>query len=195
MEIFSNTLDYGFSGLHFTRPNSMPVSPDVKTILLGNERSGSSLSQISDAVADFISKNGKSAVLIDRIDYLFHMFGFEDTLRFLYRINEKITVNDSLLLVYLNPGILDPKKLAILEQEMPRLPEFRETYKELNHDLNEIIDFINSKKTMNKDVSFKDITRNFKIPKSTTRKRVNRLKELELVDVRKKGRLKLVVLK
>ena len=152
----------------------------------------SNIDSMLGRISNFL-KNKNSIILLERIDYLLNMHGFEETLRFVYKLNDQVVTTKSILLMHINPDILDQMQLTMIEQELQKVPE-TSTKQELTDDLQEIIEFINMQKSMDKSISFKDITRNFNITKSTARKRINRLHNLNIIDIKKKGRFKLVSL-
>jgi Mn-dependent DtxR family transcriptional regulator len=88
----------------------------------------------------------------------------------------------------INPDVLNPKEMSLLEQEFHELPKPK-FESELQDDLHEILLFMNNS---NQKISFKDISKKFSITKTTTRKRVNRLIESGLAVVKKNGRNKII---
>ena len=71
---------------------------------------------------DFTLKHKNSIVLFDRIDYLISKFSFEKCLKELYKINNLIENNNSILLIRINPLIIDAKQLALIREECKRIP-------------------------------------------------------------------------
>ena len=53
-----------------------------------------------------------------------------------------------------------------------------------------ILKYINDQNVINKLVSFKDITQQFNITKPTTRVKIDKLKQLGLVEIDQRGRFK-----
>ena len=147
---------------------------------------------INYKVGDFINKNREAIILLDRIEYLINIYGFEEVLRFIYSLNEKVMVSDAFLILYVNPETLNPQWLNLLKQEIQGLPEIKEKEIELTKDLQEIVDFIGDQKNINQIVSFKDIAKRFNITRSTARKRINSLQYTGLLDIKKKGRYKML---
>ena len=135
-------------------------------------------------------ENKNTIILLDRLDYVINMYGFEATLKFLYTLNDLILMQSSILLVNLNPAILNQLQINIIEQEIKKIP----TKMNLNEDLKEILEFLNTQKTMKKNVTFKDVSRHFSITKTTARKRINRLHNLGVIEVKKNGRSKILSL-
>ena len=188
-ELFKQKLKSGFNGLCITRTNPIIIKEQHGKIpVLWLSSTMSNIDSMLGRISNFL-KNKNSIILLERIDYLLNMHGFEETLRFVYKLNDQVVTTKSILLMHINPDILDQMQLTMIEQELQKVPE-TSTKQELTDDLQEIIEFINMQKSMDKSISFKDITRNFNITKSTARKRINRLHNLNIIDIKKKGRFK-----
>ena len=88
-----------------------------------------------------------------------------------------------------NPETLTSHQLSLLEQELKEI-----TGKEVNSgselpdDLEEILIFVNN----SDKITFKKVSKEFSITKTTTRKRINKLGEMGLIVVKKNGRNKIV---
>ena len=188
-ELFKQKLRLGFNGLCITRTNPGLIKEQHGKIpVLWLSSTMPNIDSMLNKTSNFL-KNKNSIILLERIDYLLNMHGFEETLRFVYKLNDQVVTTKSILLMHINPDILDQMQLTMIEQELQKVPE-TSTKQELTDDLQEIIEFINMQKSMDKSISFKDITRNFNITKSTARKRINRLHNLNIIDIKKKGRFK-----
>jgi predicted transcriptional regulator len=101
-------------------------------------------------------------------------------------------MSDAVLILFIDPETLNPRWLNLLKQEIQALPEIKEKEIELTHDLQEIVDFINDQNNVNQIVSFKDVAKRFNITRSTARKRINSLQYTGLLDIKKKGRYKML---
>jgi len=202
-DVFKNKIDIGFKGLCITRNNPEIIkeqySLDVPILWLSSHKN-ENFENISDLDAalnkafDFLRGNENKIILLERIDYLVNMYSFEKILRFIYSLNDKVVVTNSILMIHINADTLNPLQVSMIEQEIQKIPESDEKERELTEDLQEIIEFIDMQKSMNKTISFKDITRKFDITKSTARRRINKLQAFDIVDVKKSGRFKLISL-
>jgi hypothetical protein len=197
-EILSDRIVDGFNGLCITRSNPGELKKnfplDIPFIWLTNQKNDEYLTtnDIKDLtlkVRQFLKKNKKSVVLLDRIDYLINMFGFNEFLRLVYSLNDEIAGKDILLMINVNPSVLKGTELALLEQELREIPGDKVKLDiELSDDLSEILNYMN----YNEKVTYKKISKEFTITKTTTRKRINKLIELGLATVKKNGRNKVV---
>lgn len=197
-QIFSAKIKDKHKGLFITRTNpdqirrKHNISSDI--MWLASEKTSSenavcSMQALKSKVNVFIKTNKKSIVMLDRLDYLINMHGFNEVLKFIYSVNDKVVSNSSIFMVNINPNTLSSQELSLLSQELTELYDARKVLDdELPDDLDEILDFVrNSEKA-----SFKDISKEFNITKTTTRKRISSLIEKGLVDVKKNGRKKIV---
>lgn len=200
--LFSELAKSGHKGLIVTRENPELIkSRVIKTkseIFILNEEKTSRFKNIKDLdeliekIRIFSDKNKKSVVLLDRIDYLIIMFSFSDFLKTLYKINNIIMNTKSLLLINVNPDFLDNKQIALLESELKNLPSKRIKDLSLDEKVFKILEFIDEECSRNIVVTFKKISRHFSIVKATTAKRLRILEDNDLINIRKKGRSKVI---
>ncbi len=76
------------------------------------------LVEIASAISEFASDGGNAAVLLEGLEYMIAQNSFESVMRFLQKINEKIVLNDSYLLVSANPAALKEQEYKLLAREM-----------------------------------------------------------------------------
>ncbi|MGQ0797989.1 MAG: DUF835 domain-containing protein [Methanobacteriota archaeon] len=76
------------------------------------------LVDIAAAIADFASEGGNAAVLLEGIEYMITQNGFPSVERFLQKVNEKVVLNDSYLLISANPAALKEQEYKLLAREM-----------------------------------------------------------------------------
>ncbi len=69
-------------------------------------------------IKDFVSKNKNSVVLIDGLEYLILQNNFNNVLKFVELLKDEIALNDSLLLLPINPATLESREIALLERYM-----------------------------------------------------------------------------
>lgn len=79
--------------------------------------------EISALVNEFIRNNPGSAIIIDGLDYLESMNTFELLINFLKVTIDLASSNKCTVLVSVNPGAFDTKKIAILEGKFDRIIE------------------------------------------------------------------------
>ena len=141
-------------------------------------------------IEEFSSKHFRPVVLFDRIDYLLSNFSFEKVIKALYKINDIIALNNAILMLRLNPTIINKRQLAIIEEEMKKLPGQKVENIKLEDELYDILTYIYKQDKRNILVSFQKVSREFSISKTTTAKRADSLKEKDLIFIKKRGKAK-----
>src|SRR3989344_5132543 len=202
-EIFIDKVTHNVQGLCITRTNpdivkkqydlqksSMLWLSDVKDSKLF---SSSDLLLISKLILDFIGKAERSVILLDRIDYLIAKHGFQEVLKLIIKLNDRVMVSNAILLVPVDPSLLKTEEFTFLEKELQVLPEAGEKI-DLPPDLMKVIALIANRKTMGKIVTFKDIAHELNITAPTTQKRVVDLYNRGFITIIKQGRNKILQL-
>lgn len=80
--------------------------------------SPTALVDIASAIAEFSADGKNAAVLLEGVEYMIGQNGFPSFLRFLQKVNEKIVVNDSYLLISANPAAMREQEYKLLAREM-----------------------------------------------------------------------------
>jgi PAS domain S-box-containing protein len=202
LDVFTNLTKLDYKGLYITRRNpdsikSIMLSENTQVELLNKNkingyRNISSLNELEKKITDFTLKNKKSVVLLERLDYLIANFSFEEFMKTLYKINSIILKNNSILLIYLNPNLLDIKQTSFIGSEIQIFPGQRIDDVQIEDKLYDILHFIYKQNRLNSIVTFKKINKEFFIDKSTTAKRVKNLENERLISIEKQGRTKTV---
>ena len=76
------------------------------------------LVDIASAIAEFSAAGGNAAVLLEGVEYMIGQNGFSSFLRFLQKVNEKVVLNNSYLLLSANPAALKEQEYKLLAREM-----------------------------------------------------------------------------
>jgi len=126
-EMFENALNSGMKGFCVTRnyPLKIKAKHDLKDTLMiwlssiGKENSlrPKDLEKLSFSLDQFISHEG-GIILLDGLEYLITNNNFLTVLRFLQSLRDQVAVNNSVLLLALNPSTLEPSELNLLEKEV-----------------------------------------------------------------------------
>ena len=190
----------GYKGLFITRAalgdiGSMIPSKDIQVVLLKQNRLGGfeniqDLDGLTARIKKFSMDNTDSVILLDRVDYLLTNFSFEQFVKSLYQIDDIISENKSILLVHLDPLLLDTKQMAIIEKELHFIPSQKIEDVEIGDELYDILKLIYKQNQNNALVSFKKISREFSAVSKTTAKRLGTLENKGLIFIKKQGRLK-----
>jgi len=204
LDLFVGLITSEHDGLFITRTslndiqNTFP-SIDVDIVYLSQENIKGveciyDPNTLAEKIDEFTSKHSKPAVLLDRIDYLLSNFSFGEVMNVLYKINDIIARNNAILLLRLNPLILEKQQFMLIKEELKPLPSKRVEDIELEDTLFDILTFVYGQNKQNVLVSYQKISQEFSISKVTTGKRLSILKDKNLVSIKMKGRLKSVSL-
>ncbi len=155
--------------------------------------SSSNLNQIQKEITDFIAKNETTIVLLDRSDYILNKYGFENFLKFITNLNDKVMTKNAILLMPIDPEIFDNKQLSLLEKEM-HSPTQQAVDVLLSEELIQILKFISDRNTLNKPATYKDVGERFAITAPTTQKKIEELNQGGFITIAKIGRNKVLKL-
>jgi hypothetical protein len=70
------------------------------------------------AVEHFVGLSENSVVIMDGLEYLIAHNDFPSILALLHDLNENISMEDSIMLIPLDPQTLTPKEFAILQRDL-----------------------------------------------------------------------------
>jgi predicted transcriptional regulator/uncharacterized protein YlzI (FlbEa/FlbD family) len=200
-ELFLSTLNHGFAGLGIVRedPRDLRKRYNLKKTsfiwLTKNKVEGIPCETDADTIfgliEEFVDKSPKSVILIDRLDYIIAENSFDEIIKKVYSLRDKIQNKECVVALSINPDLLEEKNLKVLETETIDLfgKQLRKKVELEEIEMN-ILKFINDKNVINKLASYKDVTTNFNITKPTTRVKIRKLLGLGLVQVEQKGRFK-----
>jgi predicted transcriptional regulator len=138
----------------------------------------------------FTSENLKSVVLLDGVHYLIAKSTFEGFMDILFDLNEVASKNRSILLVRIDPAILDADKMGMVQNELMTLPSQRFDDVILGDDEFEVLRYIFDQNENNLLVSLKKLAVRFQLSHVTIAKRIESLEIDGLVYVKKQGKLR-----
>jgi len=197
-KFFMDLVASGHTGLYITRTaveelKSVVPLVDFEVALLQHHtvdgiETISDLNGLLARIKKFCETNTNPVILLDRVDYLLTTFSFEHVIKSLYQTNEIIAEQSSLLLVHLNPSVLDARNLALLTEELHPLPGHQGDEIEVKDTLYYLLEFIHDHNQRNLQVSLKKIRTEFSISYPTVKRRCNALEEKGLIYTKKSGR-------
>jgi hypothetical protein len=79
--------------------------------------------EITRTISDFVKNKNGALVLIDGLEYLLLVNGFEKIINFIKSISDIISQNKAILIVPVNPEALDKKELTILERAFDKVED------------------------------------------------------------------------
>ena len=75
------------------------------------------LEQLLRRITEFVDESKDSVILLDGIDYLIYHNNFKRVLHFLHRLEDKIAMSNSHLVISISPLTIEKQKLRLLERE------------------------------------------------------------------------------
>lgn len=150
------------------------------------------IEELYQKIKTFITNKKNTVILFDRFDYLIINNSFEPLMKTLYKINDLIQKRDSILLIRVNPSIINQNQIAILKEEFKIVPSQKITDLQINQELHDILIYIQSESKNNITVTYGIIGKAFSISKVTVKKRLESLIDNGLIYSRKKGKTKIL---
>jgi PAS domain S-box-containing protein len=203
VDLFVDLAQSNYDGLFITRSNPemlksiIPPSSRIDVALFSQEKLAG-YNNISDTgslvkfVKDFTDKRKKSVVLLDGIHYLITRHSFEKFVDALYQINETVAKNHSLMFIRFDPSIANENQMAIIENELHKLPSQKIEGITLQDSVYDMLKFIYEQNQNNALVPYKKVMSRFKIAYSTAAKRLEELENKGLIFTKRQGKLRTV---
>ncbi len=203
LNLFADLCGIDYNNLLITRSSpemikNIPSLTRVKKIILLSQKklkgfeNISTIEKLLNKIKKFSKKNNNSVILLNGIHYFLTKYPFEKFTSALYQIREIVLNTNSILLLRLDPTLLNDKQMAVLENELLLLPNRKIEDLEIGEELYNILNFIFLKKQNNIEISYKIICKEFDIVSKTTSRRLGILKEKGLISIKKRGRLKTI---
>ncbi len=176
--------------LHFT----LQDSKNTKILLMhkGNSQEVLQLENIYSEIKKFIPQDKESLVIINRLDYLSMIFGFNELLKFLYLLNDLVRESNSTAIISLPKDFFSEREVAALGQEFIPFPDIEEEGIRLDKRKIDILKFIQNKNSFHYNVQYNLIGKEFNLSRITTKKWISELQMNQLVSIQKTGRTKLI---
>lgn len=202
-DLFIDLTRSNYNGLFITRSNPemiksmIPSSSKIDVVLFSHEKIDG-FKNISDTktlvqnIKDFTDKHEKPVVLLDGIHYLITKFLFENFIDALYQINEIVAKNRSIMFIRFDPTIVNENQMAIIENELNRLPSQKIEGITLEDSIYGMLRFIYEQNQNNALVPYKKVMSRFKIAYSTAAKRLEELENKGLIFTKRQGKLRTV---
>ena len=190
--LFKNIAElYCDKGLYITRPNqdllnNTITSKKIEIMLLKQKN----LNEIVNKIKNFVEKNKKSVILLNRVDYLISNFTFNQFIKNLYIITDIISENNSTFILSGKPSFFDEKQLSLIKSELLPIPGQNLEEIQIKDDYYEILELVNKYNKNNVLVEFKKISDELSINRKTLSKKINYLEKQGLIIVKKFGRSK-----
>ena len=175
MEAFKDLIDIDYIGLVISRTPkkdlNMKIIGPFEHIWLGE--SGDEEHIFDKLLGRVKELQGKSVILIDRLDYLIFKYGFRETLAFLYSLRDMVYLKEQVVILSLDPSTISEEELNLIQKEMGEI-EQRQVPRP-SEDQFEIVEKIFEKNNSGIKPSFSEIGNELGISKPTFRKRIRSL--------------------
>jgi PAS domain S-box-containing protein len=195
IEAFSDLLKVGYHGHIISRTPRRNFKVDIGAYYdfrwiseKGGEDALSPKPKDIEAWLEGLSR--RTAILIERLDYLVSKNGFKRTLTFVHRLRDLAYLKDHVIILSADSTTLSEKELRLLEKEtMEVKPQIK---KMIPEDLFEILRFVNEYNLTGVKPTYTKIGDELGISKPTVRKRIRQLTNAGYVVDATKGRSKIV---
>jgi PAS domain S-box-containing protein len=202
IDLLMDLITSGYKGLFINRASpeaikNLHLPSTIKVALLSQELKNeyetiADLTALHAAVKRYSEKNKEAVILLDGFHYLLTRFSFTKFIETLYRINDLIAKNKSILLLRVDPLLVEQNQMAIIENELHLLPSQKIEGLIIEDDVYDALKYIYEQNQNNALVSFKKIMARFKIAYSTAAKRLEILEEKGLIFTKRQGKLRTV---
>ncbi|MCK5024448.1 MAG: PAS domain S-box protein [Thermoplasmata archaeon] len=195
IEAFKDLIDIDYSGIIISRSpkedfHNSAIGP-FEHVWLG-QKIDEEKSLFDNLISRINEQQGKSVVLIDRLDYLIFKHGFRETLSFLYGLRDIVYLKEQVVILSIDPSTISEVELNLILKEMNEIE--KRHISRPSEDLFEIIDIIYKKNNSGIKPSFSEIGAELGISKPTFRKRVRSLIANGYIMELTKGNKKILVL-
>jgi PAS domain S-box-containing protein len=134
----------------------------------------------------------KSVLLIDRLEYLFVNDGFQNAMRFIYKLQDQTYLLNLVVLISLDSTTLSEKELKILEKETHQLePRF---IARISEELLEILRLVFQQNNLGLQPKYSEVGEMLRISRPTARKRIKNLVTRGYLLEHEKGKSKFLEL-
>jgi len=193
----------GFRAFVITRSSpsiiksKIPISDNISINILSQEsfeefETIQNLDALTKKIQKFGEGSKKSIILLDGAHYLLTKFSFQQFAEYLYRIKDINAKNKSILLLRVDPQIINSQDMAVLDNELQISPTHKIDDIILEDEIFNILNYIYEQNQANALVSYKKVMNKFKIAYLTAASRLRNLETKGLIVTKKKGKLRTI---
>jgi len=136
--------------------------------------------------------NKQSIIVIDGAHYFITKFSFEKFIDALYKINDLVLKSQLIVMLRIDPSIVDSSQMAIFENEFQLLPSQKLEGVILDDVISDMLKYVHEQNQSNSMVSIKKIITKSNVAYSTAAKRLDILEEKGLILIKKQGKFQTV---
>jgi len=201
-DLYRDLTTSGYEGIFISRSSvemtgNMSHNLNSQLLLLSHEKikgfeTIANPDELVATVKEISLRNKKSIIVIDGAHYFITKFSFEKFIDALYQINDLIVKSQLIVVLRIDPSIVDNSQMAIFENEFQLLPSQRLEGLILDDVLYDMLKYVYEQNQSNSMVSFKKIIANSNVAYSTAAKRLDLLEEKGLIFLKKQGKYRTV---
>jgi PAS domain S-box-containing protein len=201
-DLYTDLTTSGYEGVFISRSsvemtNNMSHNLNSQLFLLSHEKikgfeTIANPDELADLVKEISLRNKKSIIVVDGAHYFITKFSFEKFIDALYQINDLVLKSQLIVVLRIDPSIVDKSQMAIFENEFQLLPSQKLDDLILDDVLYDMLKYVYEQNQSNSMVSFKKIITKSNVSYSTAAKRLDILEEKGLIFIKKQGKFRMV---
>jgi len=196
IEAFKELLEAGYRGLVISRTPmkefSQSFDGNIEFHWLAERKVKGALPPKFSEIEGIVEKlDERSAILIDRLDYLHFKNGFKKTLSFVQSLRELAYLKQLTIILSMDSSTLSKRELRLLEKETS---EIEPMHRELPKDLLDVLRFVYNHNLVGTKPTYTDVRLEMDASKPTVRKKIRQLISAGYLMDNKKGMYKVVEL-
>jgi PAS domain S-box-containing protein len=201
-DLYIDLTTSGYEGMFISRSSvemtgNMSHNGNSQLFLLSHEKikgfqTITNPDELAAMVKEICLRNKKSIIVVDGAHYFITKFSFEKFIDALYQINDLVLKSQLIVVLRIDPSIVDNSQMAILENEFQLLPSQKLEGLILDDVLYDMLKYVYEQNQSNSMVSIKKIITKSDVAYSTAAKRLDLLEEKDLIFIKKQGKFQTV---
>jgi PAS domain S-box-containing protein len=201
-DLYNDLITSGYEGIFISRSsfemtNNISQKLNSQLFLLSHEKIKGFATianpyELAAMIKEINLRNKKSIIVIDGAHYFITKFSFEKFIDALYKINDLVLKSQLIVVLRIDPSILDVSQMAIFENEFQLLPSQKLEGLILDDTTLDLLKYVHEQNQSNSMVSIKKIITKSNVAYSTAAKRLDFLEEKGLVFIKKEGKFQMV---
>jgi len=201
-DLYIDLTTSGYEGMFISRSSvemtgNMSQNLNSQLFLLSHEKikgfeTIANPDELAAMVKEISLRNKKSIIVVDGAHYFITKFSFEKFIDALYQINDLVLKSQLIVVLRIDPSIVDKSQMAIFENEFQLLPSQKLEGLILDDIIYDMLKYVYEQNQSNSMVSFKKIITKSNVSYSTAAKRLDILEEKGLIFIKKQGKFRMV---
>jgi PAS domain S-box-containing protein len=201
-DLYRDLTTSGYEGVFISRSSiemtsNMSHNTNSQLFLLSHEKikgfqTITNPDELAAMIKEISLKNKKSIIVIDGAHYFITKFSFEKFIDALYQINDLVLNSKLIVVLRIDPSIVDTNQMAIFENEFQLLPSQKLEGLILDDVLYDMLKYVYEQNQSNSMVTIKKIITKSNVAYSTAAKRLDLLEDKGLIFIKKQGKFQTV---